>query len=102
MRAGWISEVFAESSGTGDSGKEDFELANAFQDNDIAAAALKALSKTGNHPIGEKAPVTGSPDEQGSAAEATGANTLFAALGLVILVILVFGAVVAMIISRKR
>lgn len=61
-----ISEVFAESTGSGDSGQEDFELANAFQDNEIAAAVLKALSSTGNHPIGEKPLVTPLLDDQGN------------------------------------
>lgn len=49
-----IAEVFAESTGGGgDADESDFELIAAIPP-ELAAAALKALSASGNHPIGEK------------------------------------------------
>ena len=49
-----VSEVFAESTGSaGDADQSDFEVIAPLPD-DVAAAALQALSASGNEPIGQR------------------------------------------------
>jgi len=66
-----LFEVFAESAGdASDATASDFEVIASIPD-ELAAAALQALSQAQNHPIGEKAPEEDVPrvvavDEQGN------------------------------------
>lgn len=56
-----IREVFAESTGgSGGVEESDFELLAAIPD-EVAAAALDALTKSGNYPIGERPPAAEEP-----------------------------------------
>ncbi len=57
-----IREVFAESlGGPGDADESDFEILAAIPD-EIAVAALDALTKSGNYPIGEEPPAAPDAD----------------------------------------
>jgi hypothetical protein len=61
-----IAEVLAESTGDSrDAGQSDFEIIASIPEG-LAAAALEALSASGNHPIGEEPPLA--PDVQADVA----------------------------------
>ncbi len=61
-----IREVFAESTDdAGDAAESDFELLAAIPD-EVAEAALAALSQSGNYPIGEKPPAAAQPPGRGA------------------------------------
>lgn len=66
-----IREVFAESSGgNSDTGQSDFELLAGLPD-EVAAAALAALTDSGNYPIGETPPSAAGDGDAPAARTAT-------------------------------
>jgi hypothetical protein len=70
-----IREVFAESSGgPGDAAESDFEVLAAIPD-EVAVAALNALSSSGNYPIGEKPPAIGGGEGEVAVADQTGSGS---------------------------
>jgi len=90
-----ISKVFAETTAT-DGDNSDFELANAFEDSEIAAAVLTALSKIKNHPIGET-PKAASYDDTLNVEQFANQNSSPEggfAVGIILIVCLIVGIII--------